>query len=46
VRLRLWTTATIPHLIYEHGEPLWSDIDKGRLFIRPSESLVILPAVI
>jgi hypothetical protein len=27
----------IPQVIYEHGEPWWNDIDRGKLFIHPSE---------
>jgi hypothetical protein len=25
----------IPHVIHEHGEPWWNDIDRGKLLIRP-----------
>jgi hypothetical protein len=34
----------IPQLIYEHGEPWWNDIDRGKLLICPPHSLAILPA--
>jgi hypothetical protein len=27
----------IPWVIYEHGEPWWNNIDKGKLLIRPLE---------
>jgi hypothetical protein len=27
----------ISQLIYEHGEPWWIDIDRGKLLIRPAE---------
>jgi hypothetical protein len=27
----------IPHAIYEHEEPWWNDIDRGKLQIRPPE---------
>jgi hypothetical protein len=27
----------IPHMIYEHEEPWWIDIDRGKLLIRPPE---------
>jgi hypothetical protein len=49
VRLRPWTAATNgpifnPQVMYEHWEPWWNDIDRGKLF-RPTErSLTILPA--
>jgi hypothetical protein len=42
VRLRLWTAVTIglliiPQVIYEHGEPWWNDMDRGKLLIRLPE---------
>jgi hypothetical protein len=49
VTLRPWTAATNgpifnPQVMYEHWEPWWNDIDRGKLF-RPTErSLTILPA--
>jgi hypothetical protein len=27
----------IPQVIYEHGEPWWNDISRGKLLIRPQE---------
>jgi hypothetical protein len=27
----------IPKVIYEHGDPCWNDIDRGKLPIRPPE---------
>jgi hypothetical protein len=27
----------IPQVIYEHGDPCWNDIDRGKLPIRPPE---------
>jgi hypothetical protein len=33
----------IPQVIYEHGEPLWNAIDRGKLLIHPSELSVVLP---
>jgi hypothetical protein len=27
----------IPQMIYEHGEPWWNDIDRGKLVIHPPE---------
>jgi hypothetical protein len=42
VRLRLRTAATngrtvYPQVIYDYGESLWNDIDRGKLLIRPPE---------
>jgi hypothetical protein len=40
-RVRLYATATNepvvhPQVIYEHGEPRWNDIDRGKLLISPA----------
>jgi hypothetical protein len=29
--------SLIPHMIYEHREAWWNDIDRGKLLIRPPE---------
>jgi hypothetical protein len=34
----------MPQVIYKHGEPLWNDINKGKLLIHPSELLASVPA--
>jgi hypothetical protein len=45
----LWTAVTselivFPHVIYEHGEPWWNDINSGELLIRQPEFSGNLPA--
>jgi hypothetical protein len=36
----------IPRVIYEHGEPLWNDINRENSLLIHQSSLAILPAVI